>query len=290
MAENHFSVSDIVECLEKEIGATRPTDHINPYEDWSAGVPQGSVPYLNAFRLKYFEYDRHTTILNDLFKKRGVERIVELGCGTAPHLIRLCQRGYQCTGIDTSGESLKLAALAAKEAGVNLNLLQGDAKEIRVSSKFHAVFMIYVPLSQKAFSQVLRNSITLLEQGGLFIHTDLIPRSSELPENDELIDVDVEESADFRVARLEHWWKKGKIVAWNAIYFVRQPGSDSVEPEEVQMFLDHNRMYLVTEDEKLARFELWKSAGFKLLTEIRIPYARSAPPWTQGTLIVLEKL
>ena len=290
MAENNLSISDIVECLERTVGATRSVDHVSPDEDWLTGIPSGAVPCLNAFRQKYFEYDKHLAVLDDLFKKRRVKRIVELGCGTAPQLIRLAQRGYQCTGIDTSRESLELATIVAKEAGVHLDLLQEDAKKFRPTSKFQTAFMMYLPLSRKAFSQILRNAATLLERGGLFIHTNLVPRSSELPEKDELIDIDVEESSDFRVARVEHWWKKGKIIAWNAIYFVRKPGNISLEPNEVQVFLDHNRMYLVTQDEKPMWLELWKSAGFKLHAEIPIPNARSAPPWAQETLIVLEKL
>lgn len=289
MVECAFSISDIVELIETELGTPRPNDEVNVDMDWSAEVPQGTVAFLNAFRQKYFEYEKHFEILSTLFSERGIERVVELGCGTAPQLVRLAQSGYQCTGIDTSKESLRLASGFAKSRGVAVSLIQGDAGEVRLDLKFDAAFMMYLPLSPKAYSRILQNLGNILEKEGLFIHTDLLPSSPRQIERDEMIDIDVRESSDFRVARLEHWWKNGNTVAWNAIYFVRQPGRDYLVPKKVHIFTDHNRMCVMTEKEKTARRKLWKSTGFKLLCEIPIPKARSAPPWTKEVLVVLEE-
>ena len=57
-------------------------------------------------------------------------RILDLGCGWGRHAVRLAQRGYRVTGLDLSAYHLRLAKSAARKAGVEVEWLHGDMREI----------------------------------------------------------------------------------------------------------------------------------------------------------------
>jgi SAM-dependent methyltransferase len=54
-------------------------------------------------------------------------RVLEVGCGTGTNLIWLAQQGFHCTGIDLSARAIERARQKATAAGVNVQLVVGDA-------------------------------------------------------------------------------------------------------------------------------------------------------------------
>jgi cyclopropane fatty-acyl-phospholipid synthase-like methyltransferase len=74
--------------------------------------------------------------------------ILDIGCGTGRHAIELARRGFEVTGIDLSAGMLKQARIAAREAGVRLDLNQCDAAEFESSTAFDAA----ICLCEGAFS------------------------------------------------------------------------------------------------------------------------------------------
>ncbi len=46
----------------------------------------------------------------DFFKKEGLERILDLGCGTGRHTIYLLKQGFQVYGCDSSESALKISS------------------------------------------------------------------------------------------------------------------------------------------------------------------------------------
>ena len=40
------------------------------------------------------------------FTKRPIKTVIDIACGTGPHLIRLGRRGYQMSGLDLSPENI----------------------------------------------------------------------------------------------------------------------------------------------------------------------------------------
>src|SRR5436309_14941631 len=50
------------------------------------------------------------------FARRPVRRVLDIGCGTCPHLVRLAERGYRMVGLDPSRSNLEFLGerLAAK--------------------------------------------------------------------------------------------------------------------------------------------------------------------------------
>ena len=59
---------------------------------------------------------------------KNISSILDLGCGTGNHAIRLALQGYSLTGIDRSNDMLKIAENKAKNKGVHINLHNADIK------------------------------------------------------------------------------------------------------------------------------------------------------------------
>jgi SAM-dependent methyltransferase len=53
-------------------------------------------------------------------------KALDLGCGRGLHSVNLAQRGWQVTGVDMIGRALDGARKRAQEAGVHVDLVQGD--------------------------------------------------------------------------------------------------------------------------------------------------------------------
>ena len=51
------------------------------------------------------------------FAKRPVRRVLDIACGTGPHLVRLAERGYQMTGLDLSAAEHRVPGRAAGRQG-----------------------------------------------------------------------------------------------------------------------------------------------------------------------------
>lgn len=57
-------------------------------------------------------------------------RALDLGCGSGIWAVALAQRGWQVTGVDFVPKALRRARDRAKQAGVELKLLEGDVTEL----------------------------------------------------------------------------------------------------------------------------------------------------------------
>ena len=65
--------------------------------------------------------------------------VLDLGCGSGIWAVKLAARGWQVTGIDFVPKALRRARERAREAGVELRLIEGDVtklRSIRVGSGF----------------------------------------------------------------------------------------------------------------------------------------------------------
>lgn len=56
-------------------------------------------------------------------------RAVDLGCGAGIYSVYLAKQGYEVTGVDMMPEALEMAAARAKDAGVDLTLVEADVLE-----------------------------------------------------------------------------------------------------------------------------------------------------------------
>ncbi len=61
-----------------------------------------------------------------LFKKEGVKKILDLGCGTGRHLIFFAKRGFDLCGIDIAEEGVKIAKEWLKEERLKASFKVGS--------------------------------------------------------------------------------------------------------------------------------------------------------------------
>jgi len=61
-----------------------------------------------------------------LFKERGTEKILDLGCGTGRHTVYLAKNGFQVYGIDNSPKGIRLTKNWLKKEKLKANLKIGD--------------------------------------------------------------------------------------------------------------------------------------------------------------------
>jgi 2-polyprenyl-3-methyl-5-hydroxy-6-metoxy-1,4-benzoquinol methylase len=106
------------------------------------------------------------------------KHILDIGCGTGRHAIELAKRGYKVTGVDLSKAQLQRAKEKAKDAKVEVEFLQKDARELEFENQFDMAIM----LCEGGFSlmetdemnfNILQNGAKALKNHGKFIFTTL---------------------------------------------------------------------------------------------------------------------
>jgi SAM-dependent methyltransferase len=102
-----------------------------------------------------------------------VRGVLDLACGTGPHLLRLARRGYRVTGLDISAANLAYVADRARRAGLTVTLTTQDLGSFRVSAPQDAAICL-----QNAQGYLLTNGDLLrhfrsvaraLRSGGLYV-------------------------------------------------------------------------------------------------------------------------
>ena len=105
-------------------------------------------------------------------------RILDIGCGTGRHAIELAKRGYDVVGVDLSDCQLGKAREKAAAAGVSVEFLKADARELAFSEEFGLAIM----LCEGGFSlmetdemnyAILGGATRAVQPGGKFIFTCL---------------------------------------------------------------------------------------------------------------------
>ncbi len=106
------------------------------------------------------------------------KRILDIGCGTGRHAVELAKRGYNVTGVDLSEAMLKKAAQKAEAAGVKVNFIRHDARELPFQAEFDLAIMICegaFPLMEtdEMNYAILKGAYNALKKDGKFIFTTL---------------------------------------------------------------------------------------------------------------------
>jgi ubiquinone/menaquinone biosynthesis C-methylase UbiE len=100
-------------------------------------------------------------------------RVLDIACGVGRHSIELARRGYQVTGLDLSPTLLNIAAERAGRAGVQVNWVRADMREIPFAQEFDAAFNIFSSWgyleSEAEDAKVLAAVARALKPGGAFL-------------------------------------------------------------------------------------------------------------------------
>ena len=108
------------------------------------------------------------------YSRRGVKTVLDIACGTGPHLIRLAERGYRMSGLDLSAENidfLRERLLAKGLAGVTLHV--ADMTRFRLPRPVDAAICMQDSqghlLTNDAILAHLRCVRRALRPGGLYV-------------------------------------------------------------------------------------------------------------------------
>jgi SAM-dependent methyltransferase len=124
------------------------------------------------------DYDRECDLLEVTFRRfarPGVHRLLDLGCGTGGHALRMAARGYDVTGVDGSPAMLREARRKAEFAGQNLRVsfVESDLRRFSIGGTYDAAMAMFAVMSylpsnedQVAALKAVRRH---LAPGGIFI-------------------------------------------------------------------------------------------------------------------------
>jgi 2-polyprenyl-3-methyl-5-hydroxy-6-metoxy-1,4-benzoquinol methylase len=157
--------------------------------------------------------------------------VVDIGCGTGNHALRLSKLGYQVTGVDLSPTMLKIAKTKDKKA--KIRFIQGDMKKLEKvipkGQRFDAAICLGQVFShlmtdkdvQTFFSRLHK----ILKQNGLFVFSARNAKKiNEEYLNKLRLDHMVNEGK-LQLLVLAHNTrdsKNPKIIVWNPIYLLKE--------------------------------------------------------------------
>ena len=107
------------------------------------------------------------------FAKRPVRRVVDIACGTGPHLLRLAARGYRMTGLDLSPENIEFLRERTRTAGFDADLVVGDMTDFQLGARADAAICMQDSqghlLSNEHLLDHLRSVAQALRRGGVYV-------------------------------------------------------------------------------------------------------------------------
>ena len=115
--------------------------------------------------------DKEVAWLNKIFKKHGVQKVLDVACGAGRHSVRLAKLGYQMTGLDYSKWQIREARKYAKKEKVAPRFLIRNANRFSFAEKFDAAICMWTTIGEEpmVYEKVIRNVRASLRKGGIFI-------------------------------------------------------------------------------------------------------------------------
>jgi SAM-dependent methyltransferase len=107
------------------------------------------------------------------YARGPVRTVLDIGCGTGPHLVRLGERGYRMSGLDLSPENIEYLRERTAHAGLDVSLHVADMTSFRLARRVDAAICMQDSqghlLTNEAILAHLRCVRRALRQGGLYI-------------------------------------------------------------------------------------------------------------------------
>jgi SAM-dependent methyltransferase len=107
------------------------------------------------------------------YASRPVRRVLDIACGTGPHLLRLAARGYRMSGLDLSAANIEFLGRRARQAGLRTDLTIGDMTDFRLPAPVDAAICMQDSqghlLTNDQIVAHLRMVARALRGGGLYV-------------------------------------------------------------------------------------------------------------------------
>jgi SAM-dependent methyltransferase len=115
------------------------------------------------------------------YAHRPVKRVLDLACGTGPHLLRLARRGYQMTGLDLSPKNIAYLRERTAERGLSVELRLGDMTRFALPAPVDAAICMQDSQGHLLTNPEIINHLQAVAQtlrpGGLYIFDRYIASS-----------------------------------------------------------------------------------------------------------------
>jgi SAM-dependent methyltransferase len=115
------------------------------------------------------------------YARMPVKRVLDIACGTGPHLIRLARRGYQMSGLDLSATNIAYLKGRVAASGLAVDLRVGDMTRFGSPARVDAAICMQDSqghlLTNREIREHLRSVANALRPGGLYIFDRYIPSS-----------------------------------------------------------------------------------------------------------------
>ncbi|HEU5191338.1 MAG TPA: class I SAM-dependent methyltransferase [Methylomirabilota bacterium] len=107
------------------------------------------------------------------YARRPIRTVLDIACGTGPHLIRLAERGYRMSGLDLSPENIAFLGERARAKGFDVGLHVGDMTRFRLPRPVDAAICMQDSqghlLTNEAILAHLRSTARAVRKGGLYV-------------------------------------------------------------------------------------------------------------------------
>ncbi|HET6232270.1 MAG TPA: methyltransferase domain-containing protein [Longimicrobiaceae bacterium] len=117
--------------------------------------------------------EREVAGIREMLSLAPGAEVLDLACGWGRHSIELAEAGFRVTGLDFSPTLLASARKRAKAAGVTVDFVKGDMREVPWTGRFDAVLSLFSSLgyflSDEEDLRVLRSAHDALKPAGLFL-------------------------------------------------------------------------------------------------------------------------
>jgi SAM-dependent methyltransferase len=143
------------------------------------GLTEFGREYADAYDSIYRSkgYDGEVDLIERILTRHnfgGSRHLLDLGCGTGAHAMRLAQRGHRVVGVDRSPDMLAQArAKAAVESGLQLEFHEADICKLDLHQEFDAALMMFTVLGYLLNDSDLNAALASVRRhlafGGLFI-------------------------------------------------------------------------------------------------------------------------
>jgi len=121
--------------------------------------------------------------ISKLFKKQGVKKILDLGCGTGRHLVFFAKKGFDVYGIDIAKQGIEISRRWLKKEGLKANLKISDVykKLPYQDSFFDAIISIRVVNHGKIedIRKLIKEMERILKPKGLIFVTTIKSEKSK---------------------------------------------------------------------------------------------------------------
>jgi SAM-dependent methyltransferase len=107
------------------------------------------------------------------YARRPVRRVLDIACGTGPHLVRLAEHGYAMTGLDLSPANIAYLRERLETKERTADLIVGDMTKFRLARKVDAAICMQDSqghlLTNEQVVAHLRAVARAVQRGGLFV-------------------------------------------------------------------------------------------------------------------------